>query len=189
MPRLRPEARTRRLEVAPWSKETERFLLRGTDYFHTFAKSPELALATWQAYRGEILARWLAERPGSRPAAWWVHDAPEPVRRCVSGPGAAAFREPLDPDLAWTRKLWFGVPCMLGRDDFDRPSAYESEAAYLDRLGLLEPGERERLHPDAFDPEPMGTVRDLKVDRSEPLKPEPIRDSSNQERTTNGTVA
>jgi hypothetical protein len=30
----------------------------------------------WAAVRDELLAAWIAERPGTRPWAWWLHDAP-----------------------------------------------------------------------------------------------------------------
>ena len=47
-------------------------------------------------------------------------------------------------------------------DAIDRndPPRYESEPAYLKRLGLLLPGEEQRLPPNAFDPEVIGQEDD-----------------------------
>jgi len=58
------------------------------------------AAAMWNVVRGDELPRWIKERPGTRPYAWWCFDAPE-----------------------------------------RRPDG-ESEAAYLERHGLLTAGER-----------------------------------------------
>lgn len=35
----------------------------------------------WEALRDELLQEWIAEKPGSRPWAWWTFDAPERRRR------------------------------------------------------------------------------------------------------------
>jgi hypothetical protein len=34
--------------------------------------------ALWEEKRTDILTDWIKTRPGSRPWAWWVYDAPEP---------------------------------------------------------------------------------------------------------------
>ena len=41
----------------------------------------------WGAYGAEVVRRWTAERPGTRPPLWWVYDAPEKQRRRVGGTG------------------------------------------------------------------------------------------------------
>lgn len=80
--------------------------------------------AAWSGWRDEILREWVRQRPGTRPAAWWVIDAP---RSTVRSP----------------------VVSVLTRVDI---RATESEASYLLRHGLLLPGERRRLGDDAFAP-------------------------------------
>lgn len=102
----------------------------------------------WQEHGAEIVAAWIAEHPGSRPHAWWRGDATEP-RRCLEG---AELLKPLIG--AWYWKGRFGVPAFAQC----RPLGYvgcpvvESEAAYLDRLGLLAADERGRLDADDFEP-------------------------------------
>jgi hypothetical protein len=44
------------------------------------------------------------------------------------------------------------------------PPLYESEPAYLDRLGLLSADERKRLEPDDFTPESIVTILGLKIE-------------------------
>jgi hypothetical protein len=111
---------------------------------------------TWETHRDTILAAWLLAHPGTRPHAWWRRDAPEPRRR-LGGVG-----EP------YSDGLWYGVPAYwttpslaaLGgiATDPDDPPVYESEAAFLERLGLLTDEERRRLPADAFEPEVLDWI-------------------------------
>ena len=32
----------------------------------------------WERHRGDVMKRYIAERPGKRPAMWWLYDSPEP---------------------------------------------------------------------------------------------------------------
>lgn len=118
----------------------------------------------WNDLRDELLAGWIQEHPGSRPWAWWACDAPrwekkfnawfdgtlpEP-RIQIGGTGVPVFvKYP-----AFVPILDYGLPgcCMEGVDPADPPT-FESEAAYLDRHGLLSAAERKALPPDAFEPE------------------------------------
>jgi hypothetical protein len=90
----------------------------------------ELAIA-WRQLRGEIMARHLAERPGSRPWGWWKFDSREARRQIEEGP------EPIGP------ADWFGCPSKFRGE----PPAlmYESERDYLARLGLLTEAEQRAL--------------------------------------------
>jgi len=131
----------------------------------------------WTEYGETVLADWIAERPGTRPSLWWLFSAPrQPVgtypgwfydgtlpqpRKRLGGIGTAAHEV-----LAYTPAFPFGVPlAWIGEGDMttwpslagraepvaaDDPPLFESQAAYLDRLGLLLPGERERLTDDDF---------------------------------------
>jgi hypothetical protein len=94
-------------------------------------------------------------RPG--PTAWWSRlHATEP-RRQVSGRMVKRWHRSANqtpsswadrlPNLEWG--FWHDEP------DPDDPPRYESEAAFLERLGVLLPGERELLKPADFLPEVM----------------------------------
>ncbi|WP_095087632.1 hypothetical protein [Mesorhizobium sophorae] len=125
--------------------------------------------AWWEAWREPFLAEWVQHQPGTRPWAWWRHDAPEPRLR-LGGTGTAKH-----DCLAHVRQFAFGLPSAgfldrwtfdyfngQARDihgrliangykpgDFSRgepfdpddPPRFETEAEYLARLGLLFDGE------------------------------------------------
>jgi hypothetical protein len=98
------------------------------------------ALADWHRVRRDVLADWIAKRPGTRPLAWWRYEAPAPMRRIVQGAGHPPGGDP----------LLYGWPENLR--DRSNHVAIESEAAYLDRHGLLAPEEKAALSADAFKP-------------------------------------
>ena len=121
--------------------------------------------------RDEILKEWIATAPGTRPVHWWRFDAPrqplgnfpecyydgklpEPRAR-LGGIGTPAHEV-----LNYVPAYFAGIPTswVLASDvkyyragfagvtiDPENPPQYESEATYLDRLGLLLPGEKKRL--------------------------------------------
>jgi hypothetical protein len=103
--------------------------------------------ALWQEHRDVLLNRWLEEHPGRRPCAWWRLEAPEP-RRKLSGSGVLVTERYRNLRV----QLDHGVPAYFEIDATD-PPRYESEAAYLSRLGELTPLERERLPETAFEAE------------------------------------
>lgn len=84
--------------------------------------------ALWREYGPAVLPLWVRRYPGTRPRAWWRHAAPEPRRRLDGRPAR-----------------WVG-----------QPGAYEGQATYLDRLGLLLKGERARIPAAAWAPETIG---------------------------------
>lgn len=124
----------------------------------------------WRTYQADVLDAWRAEVPGQRPPLWWAHSAPERLRRRLGGvgtlladclpayaPSAPRYGVPtgwLHPDLAAYYRdgdpafTWPGVALA-------DPPRFESEATYLERLGLLGKDERRRLPADAFDSEPV----------------------------------
>jgi hypothetical protein len=107
-------------------------------------------------------------RPGTRPSCCWRFDAPEPDLIAGTDPEMQAFiyqRKRLGgkgtPSVG--ASLALGVPEYTGwkiclgrtepvctRFDPNDPPQFESEAAYLERHGLLLPGERRRLRRDDF---------------------------------------
>ena len=105
----------------------------------------------WDDLRDELLPTWIVDRPGTRPHAWWLFDAPEPRRRIDGLP------HPWDNPERWVRvkglpfrtvlatyKLSFGKPSSWLSTD-DRDAEYETEIDYLDRLDLFVGRERQRL--------------------------------------------
>jgi hypothetical protein len=97
--------------------------------------------ALWQRWRAEVMARWIADRPGSRPWAWYEHDCPPREERLkLSGSGAQTAT--LNHDR---RPEFHG--CEAGA-----PPRIESEATFLRRLGVLEAGEEKRIPKRAWAP-------------------------------------
>ena len=131
--------------IGAWWRDTVRFFLTDT----------ELRVA-WGRVRDEILAGWIEEWPGSRPLHWWRFESSEPRRR-VGGVG-----QPAHEVSAHVEAYEFGLPTMWVQQgdslrgvpiDPEDPPRFESEATYLERLGLLLPGEFEPLTEADFEPE------------------------------------
>jgi hypothetical protein len=85
----------------------------------------------WAEVREDFLAKHTARSPGTRPWAWWKFEATEPRLQVAPGPEALG---PAD---------WFGMPSKYAGMPPD--DMYETEAEYLERLGLLTDEERDRL--------------------------------------------
>ena len=80
----------------------------------------------------------LAFAHGARPAAWWQFEAPEP-RRLISG----------NKDFILNRdSYFFGLPNYYTNAADHGTLVFESQAEYLTRLGLLLPGELEKVKPE-----------------------------------------
>ena len=97
----------------------------------------------WRAHREEILAGWIKRRRGTRPSCWWRFDAPQEPRLQVGGKG-----EPWPQSEFDERRFPMG---WLAVDAAD-PPLLESDAAFLKRLGLLLPGEAQRLRAADYEP-------------------------------------
>lgn len=147
MPRKRRIDHRRRRTFSQLHVET---LCTGHDYFGSFASDDERREA-WDELGPAILDAWRELNPGTRPDAWWTHDAPE-RRRCING--VHPFDDPAHRERAAAIKaefpagldllaLWQGKPRYCGKDQFDL--RYETQADYLDRLDLLTDGERAAL--------------------------------------------
>jgi hypothetical protein len=155
--RWRPRLRREALSAAMVTYLTTRRLpsSQSPDYddlqFFVLTGRPGAALeALWHEAGDELTVEWIDDHPGTRPWAWWLFTAPAP-RRCLVG------RELLYPirrpeDWAWVWRQSWGVPALAQC----RPRGYvglpqvESQAAYLDRLGLLGAEERGALGVEAF---------------------------------------
>ena len=113
----------------------------------------------WRKLGAQITAEHAATWPGSRPRCWWKYDAPEARRRLggVGEPGREDLTRGIPNSWAWPR-VWPAGATIVGGPlpcDPADPPVFESEATYLRRLGLLLPGETERLEPADFEPEPI----------------------------------
>jgi hypothetical protein len=149
--------------------------LRGeSDDFHRFDVPPPPGAPDrrfdlkefWLAHRETIVAEHVAERPGTRPTRWWDFEAPERRQR-VGGVGST-WQDVYDWDRGIpVRRVWYRLgdlnwhQGMRSRgltpmDPLDPPK-FESEAAYLRRLGLFIAGEEERLSEADFAPEVIDT--------------------------------
>lgn len=141
MPTMRRKRRPRPRQRAAVSYAMRDYLASGS-YFGFLDDRPEVdepseteARAAWAACRDDILAVFERDTPGRRPYAWWRFESSEPRRRLdrKERPGRGELR--------------FGVPRFL-RTSEDFLAEYESEEAYLRRLGLLTATERRTLaHP------------------------------------------
>lgn len=129
-----------------------------------FLESAVTGRRLWGMLGDEIIEEHVQEYPGTRPLRWWQFAAPEPRRR-LGGVGTPSHERMADveryvlgvPDQWITRKQVgfyrehmatdLGVPAL----DPDDPPTFESEAAYLERHALLQPGERRRLTDEDFE--------------------------------------
>ncbi len=159
MPRVNRKRKKKTSGYTTWHVKQ---LEHGHDWGNGFGGDVEAICAAWKIFRAQILEDWIhgepdyaseGPGPGSRPWAWWKFDAPE-LRRRVDGTHpfddpvrikAVEERAAKHPDFkATANKVYFGKPCCLCfPDDFE--ATYESEFDYLERLGLLLPGELEMV--------------------------------------------
>lgn len=121
----------------------EYFLSGETNDFETFMLSAndEKMKLLWEENKAVILQDWIAEHPGSRPAAWWCYDAPR-AERFKGTPWEISQPEP--------RRRLNGESIYSGNEiphlikaipDGEDPALFESERQYLERHGLLMPEE------------------------------------------------
>lgn len=118
-------------------------------------------LVAWRAHRDQILARWIKERPGTRPSCWWDFDAPGPRER-IGGRGTPAAgvlehapRHVLGVPADWVSSYSVERGVAAERFSAEDPPSFESQAAYLKRLDLLEAGEYRKISPGSFAPEAL----------------------------------
>lgn len=103
----------------------------------------DLRTRLWKEHGAAVLEQWAVRSPGTRPSTWWYFDAPS-ARARLGGRGTPAY--------VMESK---GMPCgwIMAAFDPSDPPTFESEAAYLRRLGLLLPLEAGRIDAVDFEPE------------------------------------
>jgi hypothetical protein len=139
--------------------------------------NPDFELAAyrfWLEIEPAAMAQWIDRYPGQRPPAfWWWRSGDEPLRQRLGGCGDTwvTGRRPFSPNrpIGNSRRsdamrlvtpelpnygaTWQGLPIASWTNtDPASPPIFESEASYLDRRGLLLPGERRRLAGADFEP-------------------------------------
>lgn len=144
----------------------------------------EKSRALWNSARDAVLGEFIKEKPGQRPTWWFLFDPDCPrveaadiqrykwqgysslshipaLRRRLGGVGTPTF-EVLNLAPSFQKGIpddWITVETLSDTDeglpvDTEDPPVYESEIEYLERHGLLRPGEKERarkVNPRAFD--------------------------------------
>ncbi|MCK4537383.1 MAG: hypothetical protein KAV42_01160 [Candidatus Krumholzibacteria bacterium] len=85
----------------------------------------------WRKYRDRVIAEHTADRPGTRPWAFWRYDAEEP-RRLQSG-------DEIEIEGNWRHQYGWPAAGRIAEIKF------ETQAQYLDRLELLSVDERKAL--------------------------------------------
>jgi hypothetical protein len=152
-----PEPRGLREDSQIWAYRGDSTAYRGT----------MSGSALWAARRDEVLTVWPEAHPGTRPSGWWRWDAPG-LRQRIGGIGEpwqtrdTAYGLPLIWNVGHYLNLWANPPPPL---DLGNPPVFESQATYLERHGLLLPGERERLRDSDFRPERIVDIVDLTGDQ------------------------
>ena len=117
-----------------------------------FLSGPSGARDLWAQHEVELLARWVAQHPGSRPWAWWRFSAAEGRRQTSGAPiMRGALHDQVDAE---------GLPQALNYFAHGAVG-FESQAACLKRLGLLVEGEGARVTRSQFRPR---TVKALAED-------------------------
>ena len=143
---------------------------------------PDIAKPLWKKHGPAIVEAWIGQHPGSRPNWWWIFGPGGPHIRARLG-GSGHLQSEF---LAYHQDFEYGIPTgwvnhfhekhfpeLRGKaiDPAD-PPAFESEAAYLQRHGLLTAEEKKILekHPELLAPELIQPADDAN-DAAEPEIP------------------
>ena len=152
---MRRNVRTRTKRPEGLTDDREYFLLNGQWFFGEPFATVDAERSAWIEHRDYLLGKWIADEPGTRPAAWWKFDAPERRRRIDGKPHP--FDDPTriailnsikvehpQWDLTQHTALSFGLPAILFPET-DLNAKFEAEDRSLDRLQLWMTGERRRF--------------------------------------------
>ncbi|MCC2651908.1 MAG: hypothetical protein K0R41_3207 [Geminicoccaceae bacterium] len=128
----------------------------------SFHPDKKTARELWNEHGKAVLSWWVKANPGTRPKCWWRFEAPEPRKR-VGGRGALRSEvwgmPPYiancglpSPDGFVTADDTAATAAGYEAADPAHPPLFESQPAYLKRLGLFAPEER-RVPRGALAPE------------------------------------
>jgi len=94
----------------------------------------------WRQIGDSVLQEHIADRPGTRPWAWWRFSLPAGERRERTDGKPHPFD---DPAFDQPRELHYGEPLYLR--EHDRGARFETQREYLERRNLLLPCEVKEL--------------------------------------------
>ena len=133
------------------------------DVLHATHPSGKVLREYWQRYRATILEDWTWAPPGTRPAGWWMFDAPRWDAETIPAYERDRFaaprliqidgqwQEPTFPARGWVPLqhcgLWALAPWQAwqGWTAEATECTVESQAAYLVRFGLLSAPEADAI--------------------------------------------
>jgi hypothetical protein len=147
MPRKREIAKKSKTVI---SENLKNYLLtgeltKGDAEVFLVSDNPPQKRAIWDAVKAEILKDWIKENPCTRPYMFWLLVGE--LRQIVSGSGG--WRPGMGIDSEGLPAYW--------QLHFNKknPPVFESQAAFLQRNGLLTKAEKEFLkkHPALLEPE------------------------------------
>lgn len=130
----------------------------------------------WETHKADFLPFFIEEHPGRRPFAWWQWDAPRQADQCSGAFWEGTLPEPrrqvsgsqLVSRGSYVPRYEYGVPIHLGYDEAN-PPFFESQAAYLQRYGLLISTEQKKLTPKDLEPESIEDILSDFASESEDL--------------------
>jgi len=156
--------RKRRKFIAPIREDFSEYLLHGSesnkdfDFFH-FKNDRDKQQQLWNENRNFFMASWLKDQACKRPFAWWFFEASE-KRRMVSGIGVQAHER-----CNYKQAYIIGAPKYWTKIDENNPPMFESQAAFLQRLGSLNDGEAKflRENPGLLQSESIFNILDPRI--------------------------
>ncbi|MCA9113960.1 MAG: hypothetical protein KDA79_02665 [Planctomycetaceae bacterium] len=126
--------------------------LRTLDFLNVFGGSDALRRQAWEHLRETVLSEHIAEKPGTRPEAWWRYSIPAGTRRERIDGGVHPYDEPNNPKRHCG--FHYGLPYERHSEGFvgtgwkphpDALAIYETQTDYLRRLNLLTAAEIQAL--------------------------------------------
>ena len=136
------------------------------DFYCSIYKNPDTRQKLYETLKKEFLKDWITKHPCSRPWAWYEFDAPrwdDPDINCF---WHGKLSEPRI-HISGGKQIHAGhVPVhyksvsQFWQYDEDDPPIFESEAAFLKRLGILTGAEEKYLesHPELLEPDSITDV-------------------------------
>ena len=138
----------RKTDIGLTAAEVETLILGHTifDWDQEPFDTEDARRQAWRRYREQVLALQGQEHGFpmfTRPEAWWRYESPEP-RRLLSG----------DPTNALPEKgMSLGVPRLYRSHEAWKAVTYETQRAYLERLGLMNEAEKAAMASEKHQPE------------------------------------